>query len=167
MFVMTEQSERPPARRKMRMNQCLCALIVSAALLFQSDAALAAAGTTYPLKPIRLVVPTTAGSSPDQLARLLAEPLASVLGQPVLVDNRPGASGTIGINIVAKAPPDGYTLGIQTLPFIVAPSLLGSAPYDTERDLAPIVLVNWNHSVLVVTGTSTIRSVAELVQRAR
>ena len=121
----------------------------------------------YPDKPIRLIVPSTAGSVPDQLARWLGEKLAGAFGQPVVVDNRPGAGGTIGLTAVARAAPDGYTLGIQTLPTIVTPSLLAKMPYDTERDLAPVTLVNWTFTILVVPANSPARTIPELVALAK
>ncbi len=121
----------------------------------------------YPDKPIKLIVPTTAGSSPDVVARFIAVELAAVLGQPIVIDNRPGAIGTIGLNAVAKAAPDGYTLGIQTMPYIVAPSLLARLPYDTETDLLAVAQVQRNYSLLVVPAASSIHSMADIVARAK
>ena len=112
----------------------------------------------YPDKPIKLIVPTTAGSTPDVVARFIGAELAAVLGQPIVIDNRPGAIGTIGLNAVAKAAPDGYTLGVQTMPYIVAPSLLAKLPYDTETDLLAVAQVQRNHSLLVVPAASSIHS---------
>ena len=121
----------------------------------------------YPDKPIKLIVPTTAGSTPDVVARFIGGELAAVLGQPIVIDNRPGAIGTIGLNAVAKAAPDGYTLGIQTMPYIVAPSLLAKLPYDSETDLAAVAQVQRNYSILVVPATSSIHSMADIVARAK
>ena len=142
----------------------LAAVTLFALWAIQASPALAA---PYPDKPVRLIVPTTAGSLPDQLARWLAERLAGELGQAVVVDNRPGAGGTIGLAAVARAAPDGYTLGLQALPYIVGASLLAKMPYDTERDLAPVTLVNWTFLILAVPANSPIRSVPELVELAR
>ncbi|MGC2517569.1 MAG: tripartite tricarboxylate transporter substrate binding protein [Burkholderiales bacterium] len=121
----------------------------------------------YPQKPVRLVAAIPPGSPPDVVARMLAERLATVFGQPVLVENRPGAIGTIGMNAVAKAAPDGYTLGVMTLPYTVAPSLLSNIPYDTARDLAPVNLVAVGSHILVVRSSSPIKSVADLIAFAK
>lgn len=121
----------------------------------------------YPQKPVRLVAAIPPGSPPDVVARVLAERLATALGQPVLVENRPGAIGTIGMNAVAKAAPDGYTLGVMSLPYTVAPSLLSNIPYDTARDLAPVNLVAVGSHILVVRSSSPIKSVADLIAFAK
>ena len=112
----------------------------------------------YPDKPVRLIVPTTVGSTPDVVARLIGADLAAVLGQPIVIDKWPGAIGTIGLNAVAKVAPDGYTLGIQTMPYIVAPGLLAQLPCDTETDLLAVAQVQRNHSLLVVPAASSIHS---------
>jgi len=101
------------------------------------------------------------------LARLLGDKLASNLGQPVVVENRPGGIGMIGLNAVAKAPPDGYTLGILTLPNIVGPSLIARMPFDIERDLAPVTLFARDANLLVVPSSASARSVAELITLAK
>jgi tripartite-type tricarboxylate transporter receptor subunit TctC len=121
----------------------------------------------YPITPIRLIVPTTAGSVPDIVARMFAEQLALALAQPLVVDNRPGGGGVIGLDAVARAAPDGYTLGLLTLPFVITPALIPKMPYDVERDLQPVTLLAWNYSVLVVPQGSGITSVADLVARAK
>jgi tripartite-type tricarboxylate transporter receptor subunit TctC len=125
------------------------------------------AAAPYPDKPIRVVVPSTSGSPPDVLARIVGEKLATALGQAVVIDNRPGAIGTIGLNAVAKAAPDGYTLGIQTMPFVVAPSLLAKMPYDTENDLLAVTQIAWAYTLLVVPAPSPIQSVAQLIAMAK
>lgn len=147
------------------MNLFYSALSAAAALLL----ALPVKGIEplpYPAKPIRLVVPTTAGGPPDLVGRVIGEKLASTLRQPVIIDNRPGATGTIGVAIVAKSTPDGYTLGIIGMPTIVALSLVPKMPYDTERDLAAISLVNWHYHVLAVAASAPVQSVAHLVAAA-
>jgi len=121
----------------------------------------------YPERPIRLIVPTTAGSVPDVLARLVGERLAASMGQPVVIENRPGAIGTIGLNAVAKAPPDGYTLGIVTTTFLAAPSLIPQMPYDTERELSPVAVVAWNYQNLNIRSTLPVYSVSQLVSEAK
>lgn len=121
----------------------------------------------YPAKPIKLFVSTAPGAPPDLVARLLGEKLANNLGQPVVVENRPGASGTIGMNAVAKAAPDGYTLGILSMAYLTAPSLIAKMPYDTEKDLSAVTLVARDSNLLVVPGTSSAKSVAQLVAAAK
>lgn len=127
----------------------------------------AALPQAYPAKPIKLFVSTGPGAPPDVMARLLADKLAGSLGQPVVVENRPGASGSIGMNAVAKAPPDGYTLGIFSMGYITAPSLIAQMPYDTERDLAPVTMLARDSNLLVVPSGSSAKSVAELVAAAK
>jgi tripartite-type tricarboxylate transporter receptor subunit TctC len=121
----------------------------------------------YPAKPIRLIVPSTPGSPPDVVARLVGVKLALAVGQPVVVENRPGATGLIGLQVVASAAPDGYTLGVMGMPHTVTPSLVAKMPYDTERDLVAVALINWNSHVLAVPAGSSIRSVADLVAAAK
>ena len=121
----------------------------------------------YPERTIRLIVPTVPGTPPDTVARIIGDRLAHKLGQAVVVENRPGAIGTIGLNAVARSAPDGYTLGMIALPYIVAPALLRHVPYDTERDLAPVTLVAWNYAVLAVRADSKFDSVEHLIRAAK
>ncbi len=121
----------------------------------------------YPSKPVRLVTSSPAGSPPDVLARVVAEPLAAALGRPVIVDNRPGGAGTIGTSIVAKASPDGHTLGIISLSQMVAPGLVPQMPYDTARDLAPVSEIAWTANILIVRASSPLRSVDDYVALAK
>src|SRR5258705_9086046 len=94
---------------------------------------------SYPTKPVRMVVPFAAGAgSNDIMARLIAQKLSERFGEQVVVDNRPGASGIIGTDIVAKAQPDGYTVLMMSLTFSVNPSLFSKLPYDTEKDFLPV-----------------------------
>jgi len=121
----------------------------------------------YPAKPIRIVVPLPPGSPPDVLARLVAERLQYAWKQPVVVDNRPGATGMIGMDAVAKSAPDGYTVGIMFLTHTVLPALFGKVPYDTGADLAPVANLVWLYNVLVVPPAVPARSAKELVELAR
>ena len=121
----------------------------------------------YPLRPVHVVAPVPPGSPPDVVARLLAERLAPALGQPVVVDNRPGASGTIGLDLVAKAAADGYTLGILSMPVTIVPNLLPRMPFDVAKDLAPVRQVVWAGTVLVVRSESPYRSVEDVVALAK
>src|SRR5436309_12687542 len=96
-----------------------------------------ASGQDYPKQPIRLVVPFAPGGGADLMARILGEPLAKRLGQPIVIENKPGAGATIGADLVAKAPPDGYTLLYVTPgPQITNPYLLPKLPYDPDKDFA-------------------------------
>jgi tripartite-type tricarboxylate transporter receptor subunit TctC len=120
----------------------------------------------YPAKAIRFIAPIPPGSPPDVVARVLSERLASALGQQVLVENRPGASSTIGLNAVARSAADGYTFGVLSMPSVIAPSLI-NVPYDTARDLAPVRQIAWGANVLVVPSSSPLRSVQELIAVAK
>lgn len=141
----------------------LVALLVATSSVFAKADEVA----KYPSKPLRLIVPTVPGAPPDVIARLVGERLASALGRPIIIENRPGAIGTIGLNRVVRATADGYTLGVLAMPYVVAPALLGRLPYNTEKDLAPITLVNWNYTILTVPITSPARSVAQLITMAK
>ena len=118
-------------------------------------------------KPLRILSGAAPGTPGDVVARILAEPLSRELGQPVLVENRPGAINTIALAAVAKAAPDGLTVGILGMPSTVAPSLLRNVPYDTVRDLAAVRQLSWVSNVLVVTTASPLSSVAQVVQAAK
>lgn len=121
----------------------------------------------YPAKPLRLVTGSAPGGGSDFVARTLAEKLTERLGQPVLVDNRPGAGGAIGADVVAKANADGYTLLVNTGSGIAVNPALQSLPYDVKRDFAPVMQVSRAPFVLAVTPTLPAKSVAELVQLAK
>ena len=122
----------------------------------------------YPSKPIRLVVPFAAGSAPDALARLLAPSLAESMSATVTVENLPGAGGTIGVDRVAKAAPDGYTLVLAGDAALVLSGSYGvNPPYQTLRDLAPVAQLAVTPNVLVVPNDLPVRSVLELVALVR
>lgn len=122
----------------------------------------------WPARPIKLVVPFPAGSSPDIIARVLAEPLGPALGTTIVIDNRPGAGGNIGTGAVAKAEPDGYTL-LFTIqgPLVTAPSLSKNLGYDPQRELAPVSLVATSPNVLVVDPKLGASTLADFVRIAR
>ena len=104
-----------------------------------------------PERPIRLVVPQAAGSATDNVARLVAPEMAKILGQSVIVDNRPGGALTIGIDAVAKAAPDGYTIGQGPVGALaITRHMVAKLPYDIERDLQPVALVTTGHMLLAV-----------------
>lgn len=126
-----------------------------------------AAPAAYPDRPIRLVVPYPAGGAADTVARTLAAPLGAKLGQTIVVDNRPGASGVIGAGAVAKAAPDGYTLLLDATAHSVNPSLQARLPYDTVKDFAPISLVVLVPNLLVVPPNSPFNSPKDIVTAAK
>ncbi len=122
----------------------------------------------YPSQTIRIVVPFAAGGTADALARIVAENLAQRWSSPVIVENKPGAAGNIGVASVAKAAPDGYTLALVPVGnAAVNPSLFKDLPYDPIKDLAPITELAVVENVLVVSGKSDIKSLAQLIERAK
>ncbi len=133
-------------------------------------AALATASSwaqTYPSKQIRIVVPFTAGSATDIMARVVGEKLGAAWGQPVIVENRPGAGGTLGATQVSRAEPDGHTLLVVSTGHVVNPVLYGNLQYDTLSDFSGVTPLASLPSVLVVGSGSPIKSVSELVAAAR
>jgi len=136
--------------------------------LIAAAAATTALAQPYPAKPIRIVVPFAPGGNVDITARLVAPGLSEALGQPVVVENRAGAGGTIGADAVAKSAPDGYTLLMgSNSTFSVAPSLYPRNPYHPIRDLAPVIMIASGPFVLVVNASSPIASARSLVARAK
>ena len=121
----------------------------------------------YPARPIRMVLPNTAGSAMDVVTRMMAQRFTEVWGQQVIVDNRPGASGIIGLEIAAKAPPDGYTLVFSSSAGLVIQPLITKVPYDAHRDFTPISLVVISPQMLVASPTVAATTVDELVALAR
>lgn len=122
---------------------------------------------TFPSKPVRLVVPYSAGGGADTTARLIAPKLQEALGQTIVVDNKPGAGGMIGDEIVAKAPPDGHTLLIGAFAHAVNPALFARMAFRTPEDFAPVSLLVTVPELLVITPSHPAKSVAELVALAR
>ena len=126
-----------------------------------------AAAQNYPSQPIRLIAPFPPGGSVDITARLIAEPLAAQLGQRIVVDNRSGASGNIGMEAAARAAPDGYTLVLNTIPLVTNQAMFPNLTWDPIRDFAPIGMVSTSPHVVVVPGKSPITSIDALVKAAR
>ena len=129
--------------------------------------ALPARAQAYPAKPIKIIVPLPPGSPPDVLARLVGERLQEAWKQPVVIENRPGATGMIGMEAVAKAAPDGYTVGVMFLTHTVLPALFGKVPYDTVASFAPIANLVWLYNALVVPVSMPVQSTREFVEAAR
>ena len=121
----------------------------------------------YPAKPIRLVVPYTPGAGTDTISRILAQKLGELLGQQIVIDNRPGAGGTIGTEIVAHAAPDGYTLLFAPTSHAINPGIYPKLGFDTQKDFAPISVVASLPVVLAVEPSVQAKSVKELVALAR
>jgi tripartite-type tricarboxylate transporter receptor subunit TctC len=115
-----------------------------------------------------MVVPQAAGSATDNLARVVSPELAKRLGQPVVVDNRPGGALTVGIDAVAKAPPDGYTIGVGPVGALaITRHMVEKLPYDIERDLQPVALIGISYMMLVVSPKVPVHSVPELIEHAK
>ncbi len=127
----------------------------------------AADSGAYPSKPIRMIVPFAPAGSADALARTIQIPLSEGLGQTLVIDNRPGASATIGTDMTAKAVPDGYTIVMITTTHTVNPSLIAKLPFDSVRDFAPVSLVVSQPNILVVHPSVPVKSVKELVALAK
>jgi tripartite-type tricarboxylate transporter receptor subunit TctC len=122
----------------------------------------------YPARPVRLIVPGAAGSGQDILARIVAQRLGELWGQGVVVDNRFGAAGVLGTDLIAKAPPDGYTIGVvNSSSLAIAPALLPSVPYDPATSFTPLGLAAANDCAVAVRTASPFTSVAELVAAAK
>ena len=138
-----------------------------AAALALSLVASAAAGQNWPDKPVHIVVPLTAGSATDAMARLIGQHLSDALGQPFLVENKPGAAGTIGTGAVARAKPDGYTILVQSASYTVTPVTYPNTPYNTQKDLAGVTPLALLPQALVVAPGRGINSTQELVARAK
>jgi tripartite-type tricarboxylate transporter receptor subunit TctC len=141
-------------------------LLIVAGLLL-AGLATAAHAQQYPTKMIRIIVPYPAGGATDILARILAEKLTPMLGQTVIVENKPGASGNLGFGYVAKAEPDGYTLLMGTANMTIAPAFSTNLPYDTLKDFAPVASVVSSQNLLVIRPDLPIKNVKELIAYAK
>ncbi len=137
----------------------LLALLTSAPALAQTDA--------YPAKPIRIIVAFAPGGSLDLISRMIAPKMSEFLGQQIIVDNRPGASGNIGSELVARAAPDGYTLLNVTLPFVVNPHLVARAPYHPANDFAAIGMICNSPSLVTVHPSVPVYTVKDLLALAK
>ncbi|MBL8384417.1 MAG: tripartite tricarboxylate transporter substrate binding protein [Burkholderiales bacterium] len=138
------------------------------ALLWLTGALGGAAFAQYPERPLRLIVPQAPGSATDTAARVLAAELVPQLGQQIVVENRPGGALTIGMDLLAKSAPDGYTIGLGPVGALaISPNLVAKLPYDIERDFQPVALISIGHLLLAASPKLAANSVAELVAHAR
>lgn len=138
-------------------------LVVAAALAVFMQALHA----QYPTKPLKVIVPVTTGGPSDLVARILGDKLAASLGKPVIIENRPGASQTVGSAAVAKSDPDGYTLLQAAANMAINPILMNDLPFDTIKDFAPVSLTHMTPYVFVVSSQSPVTSLAELFKYVR
>ncbi|AMN41856.1 Bug family tripartite tricarboxylate transporter substrate binding protein [Rhodoplanes sp. Z2-YC6860] len=145
------------------MNFTRLALIASLALLMPA----VAAAQDWPTRPIRAIIPFGAGSATDLVPRIVFDQLSPQLGQPIVVENRTGAGGTLGTNAVAKADPDGYTLLAHSNAFSVSPAIYANLPYDTERDFAPVAAFGSLPAVLVISPSKGFKTIQEMVAAAK
>ncbi|WP_454735603.1 Bug family tripartite tricarboxylate transporter substrate binding protein [Cupriavidus necator] len=154
----------PPRRRLLALGATLCCSAALAA--FIPPAAHADPGA-WPARPIRLVVGYAAGGATDVIARVVAQKLGAQLGQPVVVDNRPGANSNVGAEVVARSAPDGYTLYVYTIANTINASLYDKLGYDPLKDFEPIGLIARIPNILVVNPRLPVHSVAEYIKFAR
>ena len=136
-------------------------------LMFAVAFAPGVAAQQWPSKPVKLIAVFPAGGSVDQVSRVIAQQLSVQTGQPFIVDNRGGASGSIGTALLAKADPDGYTLGVVFDTHAVNPSLIPNLPFDTTRDLTPIMLVGTGGMALVAHVSEPYKSFRDVVAAAK
>jgi len=138
-------------------------MVASIALVCASQPALAAAAAEYPIKPVRVIVPFAPGGTNDVAARIVAEKFSERFAQPFVVDNRAGANGVVGAEIVARAAPDGYTLLVASAGIAVNPSIMKLLPYDTQRDFTPLGMVGGGPYLMVVHPAIGAKTVKEFV----
>ena len=142
-------------------------MVASIALVCASQPALAAAAAEYPVKPVRVIVPFAPGGTNDVAARIVAEKFSERFAQSFVVDNRAGANGVVGAEIVARAAPDGYTLLVASAGIAVNPSIMKSLPYDTQRDFTPLGMVGGGPYLMVVHPAIGAKTVKEFVAWAK
>lgn len=146
-----------------RLIQGVASTLFTLSALLGNQVTLAA----YPEKPLRLIVPFAPGGGTDQISRALGAGLAQQLGQPVVIENKPGAGTVIGMDSVAKAAPDGYTLVMATFAHAVNPSLQAKLPYSNDHSFAPVALIGRGPNVLIVRAGSPFKSVADVIAAAK
>jgi tripartite-type tricarboxylate transporter receptor subunit TctC len=146
-----------------RVMRCLQSIVLVLACVFATGAA-----AQYPDRPIHLIVPQAAGSATDTLARILGAALGTEIGQQIIIDDRPGGALTVGLDLTAKSPPDGYTLCMGPIGALaITRHMVAHLPYDIERDFQPIVVVTKGHLLLAVTPSAPFKTVKELIAYAK
>ncbi|MDB5809715.1 MAG: LacI family transcriptional regulator [Betaproteobacteria bacterium] len=135
--------------------------------IFAALLPLAAAAADYPAKPIRVVVPWPAGGSTDTLARIIGQRLTTLVNQPVVIDNRAGATGTIGVDMVAKSIGDGYTITIVEAAHVVMPATTARLPYDLARDFAPLTLIGVSPQIIFVNAALPAKNLKDFIAMAK
>ncbi|KQP13702.1 tripartite tricarboxylate transporter substrate binding protein [Pseudorhodoferax sp. Leaf267] len=153
----------PHALRPLRTLRALAGFVLAGSLLVGG----AAPASTFPNKPVRIVVPFAPGGGTDLIARTLGQEMSKDLGQPVIIDNKPGAGTIIGTDAIAKAAPDGYSLVMASFAHAVNPSLQSKLPFDNAKAFAPVMLVGRGPNVLVVRPASPFKTVADLLAAAK
>lgn len=138
-----------------------------AAVLLALGLAASAAAQDYPNKPIRMIVPYPPAGGTDIVARIVNEPLTTILGQPIIIDNKGGAAGNLGTDLAAKSPPDGYTVLFTLSSHTINPKLYGKLPFDVEKDFAAVSLAAYIPQIVVVNPDVPINSIPELVAYAK
>jgi tripartite-type tricarboxylate transporter receptor subunit TctC len=149
------------------MTSIFNALQTLVALMLATNSAVALAQVDYPNHPIKIVVPYAAGGGADQVTRLIGQRLADRLKQPVVIDNRGGGSNTIGMSVVAKAPPDGYTLGLATPTFLMTHVMMKNHPYDTIKDFSAVAMLAHAPLFLAVPASLPVTNMKEFMQYAK
>ena len=133
-----------------------------------ATAVMSPASAQYPDKPIRFIVPQAAGSNTDLYSRLIAAEMSKTLGQQIVIENKPGAAFTVGLDAIAKAPPDGYTIGMGLIGGLaIAPHMVAKLPYDIEKDFQPVAQVSRAYMILAVSPKSQLNSVKDIITYAK
>ncbi len=122
---------------------------------------------TYPVKPIRILIGSVAGGSDDAFMRVLSDKLGSAMGQSVVLEHKAGATGVIAMDTLAKAAPDGYTLALMWMPHTIQPAVLPTMPYDTVKDIAPVIQLGWGYNILIANKDAPFNNVQEMITYAR
>jgi tripartite-type tricarboxylate transporter receptor subunit TctC len=152
---------------KMKMSFAYSASTLTALLVFGVPAAIAQSAGDYPSRPIRMIVPFPAGGSADTLARIAGQKLTESWGQQVVVDNRSGAGGNIGADVLVKSAPDGYTIMMGTVALAISAGLYSKLPFDVKKDFAPVSLVATVPMILITHPSVPVKSVKELIAFAK
>ncbi len=159
--------ETPAAQRIMVCRKSLRRCLGLSLLISSLCAPLLGHAQAFPSKPIRLVVPFQAGGGNDLLARIISQKFLEKWGQPVIVDNRPGAGGNVGADFVAKAAPDGYTILLATNTLTMNPFIFAGMPFDTQKDFAPVAMLATTPFYVVVNNNLPVKNIPELIAYAK